>query len=324
MSTEAKVINLNTNTMTGEKANLKMEDKTFYDRSLIHYAKPNLIHGQFGQKRNIPANGGTNIEFRKFAPLGKATTPLMEGVTPDGQNLDVSTVTAQVKQYGGYVTISDNLDITGIDPVVNETVELIADQAAQTIDTVERDILVCGTNVQYADGSVEARSELTGDNKMTVDILKRAVRTLKMNNTPKINGYYIAIMHPSVAYDLMADPDWIDAQKYTSANVSKIYYGEVGEIAGVKVIESTEAKIWKEGDLSIYATLVFGKDAYGITEVEKGGLVTIVKALGSAGTGDPLNQRSTIGWKAYHTAEILVEPYMVRVETASSFSDSEN
>ena len=90
------------------------------------------------------------------------------------------------------------------------------------------------------------------------------------------------------------------------------------------MIESTEAKIWKEGDLSVYATLIFGKDAYGITEIDKGGLVTIVKALGSAGTGDPLNQRSTIGWKAYHTAEILVEPYMVRVETASSFNDNEN
>ena len=186
MSTETKTLNLNTNTMSG---NLKVEDKTFYDRTLIHLAKPNLIHGQFGQKRNIPANGGTNIEFRKFAPLGKATTPLVEGVTPDGQNLDVSTVQATVKQYGGYVTISDNLDITGIDPVVTETIALISDQAAQTIDTVERDILVCGTNVQYADGSIEARSELTKDHKMTVDILKRAVRTLKMNNTPKIGGH---------------------------------------------------------------------------------------------------------------------------------------
>lgn len=326
MSTEStiKTFNTNTNTMTGEGANLKVEDKTFYDRSLIRLAKPNLIHGQFGQKRNIPKNGGTNIEFRKFSPLGKATVPLTEGVTPDGQNLDVSTVQASVHQYGGYVTISDNLDITGVDPVVTETLALISDQAALTIDTVERDALMEGTNVQFGDGSIEARSELTKEHKMTVDVLKRAVRTLKMNNTPKINGYYIAIMHPSIAYDLMADPDWIDAQKYTSGNVEKIYFGEIGEIAGVKVVESTEAKVWKEGDLSVYATLIFGKDAYGITDVEGGGLTTIVKGLGSAGTGDPLNQRSTIGWKAYHTAKILVEPYLVRVETASSFNDDEN
>ncbi len=317
-------LNTNTTESNGEGNNLKAENKVFYDRTLIRLAKPALIHGQFGQKRNVPKNGGKQIEFRKFTPLGKATTPLTEGVTPEGQNLDVSTVNATIHQYGGYVTISDNLDVLSVDPVVTETLNLISDQAAQTIDAVERDILVCGTNVQYADGKAEARSELTEEHKMTVDVLKRAVRTLKMNNTPKINGFYIAIMHPSVAYDLMSDPDWIDAQKYTQNNVNKLYFGEIGEIAGVKVIESTEAKIWKEGERSVYATLVFGKDAYGITEVEGGGLTTIVKPLGSAGTGDPLNQRSTVGWKAYHTAEILVEPYMVRVETTSSFNDEAN
>ena len=57
-------------------------------------------------------------------------------MTPDGQNLDVSTVQASVHQYGGYVTISDNLNITGVDPVVTETLALISDQAALTIDTV--------------------------------------------------------------------------------------------------------------------------------------------------------------------------------------------
>ncbi len=333
MNINLNLFGLNTNTMTSNKEgnNLVSQNKVFYDKTLIHLAKPNLIHGQFGQKRNIPVNGGNQIEFRKFTPLGKATTPLTEGVTPDGQNLDVSTVTGTIHQYGGYVTISDNLNVMSIDPVVTETLELISDQAARTIDNVERDILVCGTNVQYFDGSVEARGALkggaeTGNHYMSVDVLKRAVRTLKMNNTPKIDGYYIAIMHPSVAYDLMSDPDWIEAQKYTSNNVEKIYNGEIGEIAGVKVIESTEAKIWKEGadGRSVYATLIFGKDAYGITDIEGGGLTTIVKALGSAGTGDPLNQRSTVGWKAYHTAEILVEPYMVRVETTSSFEDEEN
>ena len=313
---------LNTNT-TGSEG-VAVEDKTFYDKALVRLAGPNLIHGQFGQKRNIPKNGGKTIEFRKFSPLGKVTTPLTEGITPDGQNLDVKAITATVKQYGGYVTIADALDLTAVDPVVTETLGLISDQAGRTLDTLERDILVTGTNVQYADGSVDGRAELTSTNKMTVDILKRAVRTLKLNNTPKINGYYIAIMHPTVAYDLMSDPDWIEAQKHTSGNVNKIYYGEVGEIAGVKVIESTEAKIWKEGDKSIYGTLVFGKDAYGITDIEGGGLKTIVKALGSGGTADPLDQRSTIGWKAFHTAEILVQEYMVRIETASSFNDDAN
>lgn len=68
----------------------------------------------------------------------------------------------------------------------------------------------------------------------------------------------------------------------------------------------------------IYSTIVFGADAYGVTDVEGGGLETIIKALGSAGTADPLNQRSTVGWKALKTAEILTDAFMVRIETASS------
>ena len=67
-----------------------------------------------------------------------------------------------------------------------------------------------------------------------------------------------------------------------------------------------------------------GADAYGVTEVTGGGLQTIIKQLGSAGTADPLNQRATAGWKAIKTAEILVENYMVRVETASTFESGEN
>ncbi|MEE0896311.1 MAG: N4-gp56 family major capsid protein [Acutalibacteraceae bacterium] len=320
-------LNTNTTTQTGSGKDLSAENKTYYDKMLIKLAAPNLIHNQFGQKRNIPKNNGKTIEFRKFTPLGKATTPLTEGVTPNGQSLDVTALTATVHQYGGYVTISDNLELTALDPMVQETIGLISDQAAQTIDTVERDILVTGTNVQYADGSVEGRSALTSSHKMTVDVLKRAVRTLKKLNTPKIDGYYVAIMHPSVAYDLMADPEWIDAQKHTPGNVEKLFKGEIGEIAGVKVVESTEAKIWASagsGGASVYATLVLGKDAYGVTDIEGGGLQTIIKAKGSAGTADPLDQRSTVGWKANHTAEILVQEYMVRVETASSFNDEAN
>ena len=54
-----------------------------------------------------------------------------------------------------------------------------------------------------------------------------------------------------------------------------------------------------------------------MTKVEGGGLKTIIKQQGSGGTEDPLDQRSSVGWKALKTAEILVENYMVRVESMS-------
>ena len=108
------------------------------------------------------------------------------------------------------------------------------------------------------------------------------------------------------------DPEWIDAHKYT--NPTNLYEGEIGEIAGVRFVQTTEAKIYENG---VFGSLFFGENAYGVTEITGGGLQTIVKQKGSAGTGDPLDQRSSVGWKAIKTAEILVQPYLVRVESCS-------
>ena len=70
--------------------------------------------------------------------------------------------------------------------------------------------------------------------------------------------------------------------------------------------------------------IVLGDDAYGITEVEGGGLKHIIKQLGSAGTADALDQRATVGWKAVKTAERLVENYMVRIESCASTNGKAN
>jgi len=304
---------LNTN-VTGDTG-LSVENKTHYDMTLIDEASPFLVHDQFGQKRPIPKNGGKKIEFRKFASLPKALTPLTEGVTPDGKKLSATSIEAEVKQYGDYVVLSDILDLTAIDPIVVEATKVIGRQAGLTLDTVTRNILHTGTNVFYApksDGTrVTSRANLDASCKLTVDVIKRVVAILKKNNAPKIDGSYVAIIHPYAAYDLMSDPEWIDPHKYQ--DTSNLYEGEIGKIAGVRFVETSEAKIL-DSERPVFGTLVLGEGAYGVTELTGGGLETIVKQLGSAGVADPLNQRSSVGWKATKTAEILVEPYMVRIE----------
>ena len=88
-------------------------------------------------------------------------------------------------------------------------------------------------------------------------------------------------------------------------------------------METSEAKVFTGAGASgrdVYSTLIIGADAYGVTEITGGGLQHIVKQLGSAGTADPLNQRATAGWKATKVAERLVEAYMVRIETTSTFT----
>ena len=324
--------NLNINVTTDSA--LSAENKTFYDKALIQEATPNLIHDQFGQKRPIPKNGGKKIEFRKYASMPKALTPLTEGVTPDGRKLSVTTVEAEVSQYGDFVCLSDVLDLTAIDNNALEATRVMGRQAGMTLDTVTRNVLQSGTNVYYCppvaeDGTVgaqpEDRAQLTKDCKLTVNVVKRVASLMKAANAPKINGHYVCILHPYAAYDLMNDPKWEQMHQYCKPE--EMYEGEIGRIAGVRFVESSEAAVYTgaENDcpegLAVFGCLFIADGAYGVTEVTGGGLQTIIKQLGSAGSADPLNQRSTIGWKALKTAEILMEPYMYRVECCSAFSE---
>ena len=316
MKTIYDVINLQLfaemNTQTTGTASLSDEMKTFYSDYLIDNAKPKLVHDQFGQKHPIPKNGGKTIEFRKYSPLPKLLTPLTEGVTPDGQSLTVTTIEATVAQYGGYVTLSDVLLLTAIDNNMVQATKLLGNQAGATLDTITREVLNGGTNVVYA-GGVDSRSALSANLK--VDDIKKAVRALKTQNAEKIGDSYVAIIHPDVTYDLTNDPAWQAVKDYDPKDW---YEGEIGKIAGVRFVETTEAKIFEGG---VYSTLILGDNAYGVTEIEGGGLQHIVKQLGSAGTADALDQRATVGWKAIKVAERLVEQFMVRVESKSTFSD---
>lgn len=396
----------NTTSSNGLGNDLSPEMKTFYSDYMIQLAKPMLVHDQFGQKVPIPKNRGKVVEFRKYSPLAKALTPLTEGVTPDGQALNVSAITSTIRQYGGWIQLPDMLLLTAIDNNMVQATELLADQAGRTLDTITREELVGGSNVMIHDDSISTRMALTASKKLSVDIIKRAVRALKTQNAKPINGSYIGIIHPDAEYDIMSDPAWIDAHKY--ATPENIYSGEIGKIGGVRFVETTEAKIFHIPDIvtgirtltvksvvnanasvpvneaidstqaaalankkvningvertitsatqgsagaasltmsaaisvaandiigpsgapiggkDIYATLVLGANAYGVTEIEGGGLEHITKQLGSAGSADPLNQRASTAWKATKAVKRLVEQYMVRIETCSTYDSGAN
>lgn len=302
---------------------LSAEMKTHYDRTLLETAEPNLVHDQVAQTRNIPKNGGKKIEFRRYDALPKALTPLTEGVTPEGQKMSVTTLEAEVKQYGGYVSLSDMLILTALDKNVQEATKMIGSQAGRTLDTISREVMNAGTNVIFGNGTVTARNQITADMKLNVDMVKRAVRALKVQHAEKIDGYYFGIIHQDCSYDLTSDEKrFIDVIKYK--NPERIYNGEIGTIEGVRFVETSEAKKFVNAGadgIDVYSTLIIGANAYATTKVEGGGLETIIKQLGSAGTADPLNQRATVGWKALKVTEILSEQYMIRIETASTFND---
>ena len=374
------------------------------NRHILKKAETKLVHDQFGQKVQVPKGKSKTICWDRLSPLPKATKPLTEGVTPKGSSINITRITAQPVQYGNYVSYTDSFDFFKHDPSAEalKMNDLLGRNAAETLDDITKDVLASGTNVLYA-GGVSSRAELT--ESLTVTDIRKAVNQLKRNKAvPFDDGYYVAIVHPDVTFDIQSDENWKKPHEYK--NTKNIYKGEIGELYGVRFVETPDAKVFRGTDLAegrsqltvqkidaenkriyvmeelssdeaaalagrsiiangfiyvvsgaaagangeayitlaeapdssieidmeifpadgggkenspVYGNLFIAKDAYGVTS-PKENIENITKALGSAGSSDPLNQRGTMSWKAYHLAKILEPLYLIRYESLSSLT----
>lgn len=303
-------------TVTGTVAH---ENAVFYDRNLLKRLVATLVWARWGQKRNAPKKSGDTVSFRRFESLTPTTTPLTEGVTPDGKTLSVSEVRALVEQYGDYIEITDKLDLLGIDPNLTEASEILGEMAGELVDDKTRDKLTSGTNVVYAGGK-SARASIAATDVITGNDVKRAVKALKKAKVKRINGYYVGIIDPDCAGDLMNDTLWQDVSKYNGG--TQIMKGELGKIHGVRFFETSNSKIHEAAGASsanVHATVILGQDAYGIVDVEGSSKPEmIIKDFGSAGTADPLNQRATAGYKLLFDVVRLQELAIVRIESGAT------
>lgn len=223
----------------------------YYERSLLENMKPEMVHNRDAQKRTLPEHNGKTVKFRRFTPFAAITEPLAEGVTPAGQTLTETAFTAMVKPYGGHVELTDEINFYLLDNMHQETAKLLADQAALSLDTISRNALNAGMNVQYAN-SKTSRGALDSNDKLTFAEIKKAVRNLKRKNVkPFADGFYHAIVHPDVVHDLTADTMWVDVAKYQDKVKTERY--ELGTIYKVKFFESTNAMVFK-AQTYIYGT----------------------------------------------------------------------
>lgn len=302
-------------------AKLPSQQQTFYDRNLLERLLPELYFLEHGQKykKPIPKNEGATINFRRFNSLPVPSDSLVEGVTPAGRNLSISQIIATVKQEGDYVLLTDLLDLMGIDPVIVETTDLIGEQAALTLETRARDVVFNGTNVYYVGGGVN-RAAVAAADVFTGTVCRRLRQIMKRNNVKSDGKEYVGFIHPDGAYDLKGSAEWLAAHLY--GDPDKLFNGEIGKLHGIRWVESNLCPIW-EGEgaagIDVYGALVVGANAYGVVDIAGSSKPeVIVKQKGSAGSADPLDQRSTVGWKALMTTVRLQELAMIRVEHSSS------
>lgn len=314
--------------------------QAFYDRNLLRRAQPNDVHGRFGQKRPIATRNGNQIKFRRYSQLAPATAALTEGVTPAGSTLAVTDIVATLAQYGDFITLTDMVSMTNQDAVVTEATDVLGDQAGTTIDQIRRDVLVAGTNVAYASG---AASRVAVVQKITGPDLDKAIRFLKSQNakfmkeglsasdnvgTGAVRKAFIALVHPDVEFDLEQIAGFRPVSDYGSQE--GVMEDEIGAYKNIRFVTSTNCKVFPDATTvltagfkgttknDVYATLIIAADAYGISPLSGQAMNTYVKALGSAGTADPLEQRSSVGWKATTTTTILNQSWMIRLESLAS------
>jgi N4-gp56 family major capsid protein len=314
---------------TTSTGTIQREVSNFYDRALLERAIPALVHTRFAQVRDLPANSGTNvIKFRRYGSLTANTTALTEGVTPTGTALSVTDLVATVLQYGDYITLTDIVQMETYDPILTEAAEILGEQAGDSVDQLMRDIIAAGTTIQYA-ATASADSDITRTMVLNRSEVKQAVRTLRGNNAKPVTtmvdpstGYntvpigrsFIGIVSEDTAFDLDDADGWIPVEKYP--NKSNVMEDEIGALGNVRFIMSTNAFADTDGgsgSVPVHYTPIFGQNAFAMTRISGESLKNIVKPLGSAGTADPLNQRSTSGWKLTFIGRILNQNFVVVV-----------
>jgi len=323
-----------------------------YNRVLLERAIPFLVHDKFGKLAPLGLKGGRggagkSMTWRIVNSLSAATIPLVEGVPRAGSQLSVADITATVKQYGDYVPISDMVSMTEIDPILVETADLLAEQAGNTLDVVYREPLNVGT-IALMNAAVANRAALVNvmDTTNGVPVLNKAIRTLNLANahritetisagpnvgTKPVRASFFAITHPYVQADLEGMTGFQHVSEYASQ--SDIQEGEFGAFKDIRFISSTNSKMFDDTltntTAGIYkhpvttanaafSILIFAKDAYGVVPLGPKTITNIINPLGSGGSGDPLHQLQTSGWKAAITCKILREAMMVRIETCAS------
>ena len=287
--------------------------EVYYDRTLLETARAKRVHTLFGQAKNLPAGSGETIKFRRYAQLSTATTPLTEGITPNGSQLSKTDILATVDQYGDYVHITDVVDLTVEDPVLTVAAEELSDQMYRTMDELTRQVIrACATSTTCATGgTVLNKADIDGvvqtllgnDAAMLVPMIGASPNT----GVSPIRESFWGIAHTDLIDDLEDVSGFV--QKTNYAQQTGVLDAEWGSTGNVRWLVSTLASPAGYPAGGQYATLIIGKNAYGTINLG-GNAKNYREGFGSAGTADPLHQRATSGWKGWYIAKILNESFM--------------
>lgn len=261
-----------------------------------------------GKKKSLARRSGNTLKFNRYSNMTGTVTALTEGVTPTGLTLTDAQVTLTVAQYGQYVTLTDEFVLVSITDEAEEVTDLLAYDGAISLDSLTRNELDTNGTQTFADAannSSKADVE-TGLDTLSSTDLRINLKAFKVANVPPFaDGFYKGIIHPLMEFDLVAETA-ASSFMILAANTTRdhIETGFIGRAYGHNLFTSTNIRA-DSTSTKTYGNIFLGRDGYVTGDIETGGMRMLFKALGQAGSEDPLDQRQTLGWKAWYGVKVL-------------------
>lgn len=287
-------------------------------------AQENFLYEQLGLAGRIPKGEGKTVVWNRMTNPTAKTTPLTEGTDPTPAGLSATLLSATLSQYGNFEQVTDLLQLTSLDTTVKEAMDVLAYEAAKTIDTVIRDAIATGgvgliATAAYSNsaGFTPTRNSINADDVISVADIRRGVRQLnRFSAKPHTKDRFVGVAHPDVIFDIQGDSNWVNAHIYTEKGINSVYNGEAGEIYGVRFVMTEQAPILTNSGSAgteVYLTHLMGKEFFGVSKLQN--LTTYVD---SPSPRSALRLYSDIGWKASFAVKVLNDSFAARIESAAS------
>ena len=295
------------------------EVQIYFDNVLLDRHQPYFVYGYFSQQRRIPQKNSKSAIFRRFENLADSLTPLSEGVSPPPEQVNKFDVTAVVSQYGKVVELTDDIIITVQDETANEVADMLAQNQASSYDKIVRNMLVA-TASQISCLNGQNGNAIT---EITVPDLELAVDYLLGNNgrkmAPNIEGTnafgtspvwqaYWMVISTDLRTNIKQLGNFVPTASYPRQQ--SVLEAELGACDEVRVVQTTEA-YKSPASPSVYSNLLFAANGYGTIAIDDQSLEMIIKPLGAG--QDPLNQRSTMGWKGRIGCTVLDDSWVINL-----------
>ena len=261
---------------------------------------------------------GSSVVFSIYSDLAQATTTLTESSDVSSIALgNPNQITVTLNEYGSAVTTTKKLNLTSFNDVDTALADIIAYNAADSIDAVVAAVLTGAgnTNIIYG-GSATTTNTITSADKMQVTDIRQAVTELRTNKAlPRIGELYAAYLHPRQTADLRAETGTGGFQELTKyVDRTPFVAGAVGVIEGAFVVETPRVPFAANTNspaVNVYRAVVAGREA--LAEAQGQDISTVVGPQ-----IDALRRYHTIGWYYFGGFNILRTAALYQIQSAAT------